>query len=415
MARSATLLLGLALVAANTSAQDVTVVRSKGPGAWGPALRLVQELRIGQLEGAEEYTFGFVLDVIAGRDGSIFVAEGRPTSLRMYDARGKFVKVVGRVGGGPGEFQQINGLAVMADGNIAVRDAQQGRITILDPGGNFLRSVQVNSTTYTDDMFRVDNAGNFYLKEILRSATDGPLGDAPVAWLKANRTGAIVDTILIPREKLEPRVYGGPHKPVVDAILATLSRQGATVSGRVLDYTIDIERPGQKRLRIEREFQPLKLTAAEKSEWDAMADWYSKQPSGRRFGRGADGKPSVVDAPAIKYTVPTAKPAFRELRVDEEDRIWVVRHVAATKQPPPPTPKPPPGAMGMPNQASRPVSVMREVTTYDVFEPGGRFLGTVSLPLGTRITAMRGKTVWGVATGEMDEPYVVRYRIEAAK
>ena len=81
----------LCAFAVSASAQNVTVVQSQGPGPWGNA-RLVQELRIGELEGAEEYSLGFVLDVAVGRDGSIFVAEGRPTGLRMFDARGKFVK-----------------------------------------------------------------------------------------------------------------------------------------------------------------------------------------------------------------------------------------------------------------------------------------------------------------------------------
>ena len=41
-------------------AQDTLVVHSNGSPAWGSAPRLVEELRIGVLEGAEEELFGSV-------------------------------------------------------------------------------------------------------------------------------------------------------------------------------------------------------------------------------------------------------------------------------------------------------------------------------------------------------------------
>src|SRR5262245_8899253 len=105
---TAVLMCGSLLSARVLPAQDSRMVRSSGPGAWGGSLRLVEELRIGQMEGAEAYTFGFVLELAVGKDGAIFVGEGRPTQLRMYDASGRFVRKIGGVGEGPGEFRQIN-------------------------------------------------------------------------------------------------------------------------------------------------------------------------------------------------------------------------------------------------------------------------------------------------------------------
>jgi hypothetical protein len=50
----------------------------------------------------------------------------------------------------------------------------------------------------------------------------------------------------------------------------------------------------------------------------------------------------------------------------------------------------------------------------DVIEPGGRYLGTVRFPNErTTLAWATGATLWVVESGELDEGYVVRYRIEA--
>jgi 6-bladed beta-propeller protein len=398
--------------AAAAAAQDVAVVQSKGPGAWGNNLRLVQELRIGELEGAEEYTFGIIMDALAGKDGSIFVAEFRPASIRVYDANGKFLRKAGREGSGPGEYQQIGGLAVLNDGKIAVYDPALGRVSILDAQGNFMRSFQLQTGFFTNDAFHVDDAGHFYVKASAQLPNPGELGlDRPVNWIKASSTGQVLDTFPQPVGRTPPvQLYGGPHDSRVDPLVSTLSRLGGVVSGSPLTYSIDVQRPGQTRLVIQREYKPIALAGAEKSEWEAMAAWLSKQPTSRSF---RDGKP--IDGPTAKYNAPTVKPAFRSLRVDEENRIWVERYVSASKFPPPAPPKLPPGAVLSTAFKDRPVSVWREPTTYDVFDPNGRFLGAVVAPPKTQFLAMRDKTIWATTRGELDEAYIVRYRIESAK
>ena len=54
----------------------------------------------------------------------------------------------------------------------------------------------------------------------------------------------------------------------------------------------------------------------------------------------------------------------------------------------------------------------RERPVFDVFEPNGRFLGTVELPIRARFMEARGDHVWAVDRDELGVEYVVRYRIE---
>ena len=109
----------------------------------------------------------------------------------------------------------------------------------------------------------------------------------------------------------------------------------------------------------------------------------------------------VQSAPrrARHYVIPRVKPAFSELTSDADGRIWVRRYVAAVSRP------------GDVRKAGdkRPRRVWREPTTYDVFEPSGRLLGTVTLPEDAAFQDATGNTLWLTVTGELGEDTVERY------
>ena len=50
---------------------------------------------------------------------------------------------------------------------------------------------------------------------------------------------------------------------------------------------------------------------------------------------------------------------------------------------------------------------------YDVYEPGGAYLGRVHLPPRYTLSVVRGDTAWGTKQDEAGAPYVVRMRLQA--
>src|SRR5690606_34494950 len=66
-------------------AAPVTTIRADGPGEWRSPPHLVEELRIGRLEGNDDYIFGSISYLAVGADGTIYVADGIGPRLRMYD------------------------------------------------------------------------------------------------------------------------------------------------------------------------------------------------------------------------------------------------------------------------------------------------------------------------------------------
>jgi hypothetical protein len=402
--RSALMSLAMLACGIAATAQTPEVVRSTGPGAWG-TVRLVEDKRIGVLDGDEAYTFSLIRSVLVGRDGSIWVAENRPPRVRIYSAEGKLVRVVGREGEGPGEYRQIDGFQLMQDGAVALLDGRIGRITIYESSGEVRTSHRFPVSFFTGDMFTVDAAGNFYVKDRVQRSAPGEFTlDAELAWIKINPSGQVVDSVAIPRGPLaEVQSYGGPYSLRTTSLVAGLSPLGYFVTGNPSRYSFDIHRPGAPLLRVEREHTPVQLTRAERSEWEAMAEYLSKQPIGISM-RIVNGRPDTLKGPTVRYTVPASKPAYRTISFDSEGAIWIERYVAAQQRKEP---------TRSPNRERPPLS-WYEPRTFDLFEPSGRFLGTMTAPQNVTLRARRGMMLYGTLVGEFDEQYVVRFRIESA-
>lgn len=78
-------------------------------------------------------------DVIVGKNGDIFVADGhRNNRIVKFTKDGKFIKTWGKKGTGPGDFQEPHALALDSQGRLFVGDRQNKRIQIFDQDGRFL-------------------------------------------------------------------------------------------------------------------------------------------------------------------------------------------------------------------------------------------------------------------------------------
>jgi hypothetical protein len=74
----------------------------------------------------------------------------RVVAFRAAD--GSLAWVAGRKGGGPGEFAAPTTLATLPDGNIAVADSRNGRITVLDTAGRVTRELSLSEAGDTRSM-----------------------------------------------------------------------------------------------------------------------------------------------------------------------------------------------------------------------------------------------------------------------
>ena len=115
---------------------DTTVSHTLEGSVWRGAVRLEPELTIGHLDGSDKYGFGDVVEIVAAASGDFFVFDRQVPALRHFDQQGHLVKILGRVGDGPGEYRSIVGMAVRADGTLLAHDPQSRRINLYDSEGN---------------------------------------------------------------------------------------------------------------------------------------------------------------------------------------------------------------------------------------------------------------------------------------
>jgi hypothetical protein len=93
---------------------------------------LREDLRIGSSdEGPTLFTD--IRGIAVGEHGAILVLDFKTQEIRMFDARGKFLKRVARQGSGPGEIRNANGMQMAPDGSIWVKRPGQRPVQRVQP------------------------------------------------------------------------------------------------------------------------------------------------------------------------------------------------------------------------------------------------------------------------------------------
>lgn len=375
-------------------AQDTIVFRADNPPVWGDDLELVEEIRIGALEGDPNYVFGSVSGVAPAPDGSVYVADSQIPAVRRYDGEGRWLADIGREGEGPGEYLYPRGIAYPPSHHLMVYDVRARRLTVYDEAGDHLDSFHTRSGLYSGDIFEADTAGHAYVKNVAADVRTLDEGDPwPMEWLRFAPDGSLIDTIAVPPEdKVGPGYVlagrGGYFRPFTVMTVSTMSPHGYLVTARNDAYALHRPLQDGRILRIERSVEPVPVLPEERRQWEAISDYFEERPS---VERGA--YPSIPDV----------KPVIRHLFADMEGRIWVARYAQAEHRPHTPEEKA--------ERGNRPDFEWRQPLVWEVFSPGGSFLGRVTLPPRTTLVAARGDLVWGVQWGEFREDYVVRLRI----
>ena len=373
--------------AERTTIGDTTTVRTLSGSVWGDSAVMREELAIGVLEGADELMFGSIQELAVDAVGGIYVFDGGAPALRYFDSTGSYVRTLGGLGSGPGEYRdQALGLAVRSDGRIVLRDPRNARVSLYEPDGSPSLQMPVPSGLYTSNSMVLDTANHLYLKVLLSP----PEAEKPwnIGLLHLDEQGRIVDSIAVPTMDGEPAQQGGPFSP--EKVWAW-SPFGYMVVGVNSTYRIDLRQNNGQVIRIERNTPTVQLLPEERAEREAENDWR----------REYQGQFMTATLPPV----PTSKPAYRGFFIGQDGRVWVQRHVTAERmgEPVPATPERPPSL------------TWRERSVYDVFEADGTFLGEVRVPNATRLMLARGERAWGTRTGEDGEVYVVRLRVQRAE
>jgi hypothetical protein len=394
---------GVCLIGPTAGQQpSLITVRPAGPPVHSGVGRLVYDsVTIGQLEGAPEYTFASVRQVLE-KNGSIYVIDGSDLgtpALRVYDSRGRYTRDIGRKGSGPAEYHHLDGVAVLPDQSIVVLDGLLRVLKVYSAAGKLLRTWPAAYNVLHNSNPLPMSAGPTGIISILHS----PSGSE-------EKELAGFD----PREVVLLRPDGSPLEqrkpPPTRGMKLVVKRDGKSTTGTPVpyapegrwfwsplgyfvktdgeDYSIDLLQPRQT-LRITRVVAPVQVPSGEREELRAIRQKWLDGLKGEQTG--------TLD-------IPSFKPAINPYIIFDADGRLLVS-VATPSERFNPTEKREFNGRLVPQVG------WRSPVRYDIFEPDGKYIGQFEVPHGMRVMFVRGELVWVVVRDNVDVEYVKKYRI----
>lgn len=356
---------------------DVVVVTNPERGIWGDGAgwSVVEEVRIGAEDGNGPEVLGRIGALAEDAGGRIWALESADQVFKVFGPDGRFIRTVGRKGGGPGEMRQVAGVAVTSDGRLMVVDPQGARVSVFDTAGAFLRSFPVSGGFVIMPWpGGLDKAGYFY-NVVPRPSPEG----FAFALVRHDTAMTPLDTLIPPRqgrqEFFEHRTRDGSMRatvPFTPSVRWRFTRAGDFWAVQTGTYELFRQSArGDTIRKVTKPFQAVPVTAADKDEALKGFKWFTDQ----------GGK---VDASRI----PGVKPAVEDFLVAEDGYLWVNPVVADTS------------AQGR---------------TLEIFDPEGRFLGVLRLPFELQFypkPVLTGDRIIAMTQDSSGVPYIVRARVE---
>ena len=352
-----------------------------------PTWTLVEELRVGSLEGTGPDAFAYLKGLVALEAGGFAVLDSQVQELRVFGPDGAHLATHGGKGQGPGEFVDANGLMLGPGGRLWVPDARNGRVSVFNPEDGFIESFP-----FADANFGwVWNGAMVDGSRIYRPWWDGSREEIHVYDLTMTK----IDSLPLPAAQPEDEEYDPESRPGTFYLemgnsfrmyaipffageVRYLDSRGLVWSTRDGDPEYRLARwepGGDTALFVETRRPPVPVHAVER---DSVIDDMRQRLSSIGVGRQFDWS-----------RIPAVKPAVEAVFESVEGNLWVRT----------------PAAEGG--------------VLFDVYSGEGGYLGTASLGPGLTLSdqvdpVVRGDLAWLIVTDEFDVQYVVRARIAPA-
>ena len=360
---------------------------------------LVPDLRIGSVN-APDYSLTEVLDLEIGSEGEIYVLQWGEQTIHVFDRAGKFLRVIGRRGEGPGEFFSLAQLGWKGD-TLWVQDPLANRVSLFHPSGKFLTSISFTASLKSDRFLSVPPGallanGSLVSKPgtSAQLVAEGVVKRVPLVRL--SRTGEVIDTLvllsvgnttLMIRDPATPRRVSFGFQPLSDESLWEVAPDGSSI--------VVVERPAAER-KGPAFFRVTKLDAQGDT---LLSRRYSYTPRplteevvDRVTNEWVDEKMSMSNPPSSRaaaerlFRTALYRPAYHspvtKLVMGRDGTIWLRRE-----------------------------DVGDDRVVWNVLDKRGNVVAVLITRQKLRLFQADRDQIWGVENDELDVPYVVRYRI----
>jgi hypothetical protein len=346
-------------------------------------------VRIGAVDGNEEYLFDGIWGIVPLEDGRVVVSNSGDGTLRWYGSDGRFLFRRGGSGEGPGEFSRLGELTLTAGDSLTALDWARSRLVLFGLEGELGRTVRIDGLTAPPGRVYRLSTGEWIVGTSGSSTAQLKNGlepgvfrlDSPI--LRLDATGVRADTVgVFPSAEVEVIVDGdnrmfGPARFGRRLSYAVLNDEIAT--GTADQVQIDFHDPSGRLVRSLRAPDvDVRLTPQIEAAYRAhmqqqMMEWPpAERPAGERM--------------LARMTLPALVPAFAHVIVDADERLWLGEYRFDDTPP----------------------------QRYLVFGADGNFLGLAITPPSVRVMAISNGRLWGRLTDEDGVEYVVAYTLVEA-
>jgi hypothetical protein len=361
-----------------------------------PTWRAAEDLRIGGEDANTTFSPG--IELLAGGQGSIYVLDRLENRVRVFDARGRFVRSFGREGAGPGEFQGPDALGWLGD-TLWVSDPNQFRVAFFRADGSVIRTARIAtraSASYPAGMPMAMLSGGSVLVMPSPPASvvvTGTVNRVPL--LRVDRLGQVLDTL--DWHSLDNNVFQVAgnrqrrtfmYQPLKDTELLSVAPDGRSL--------VIVERRAATRSRGA-SFLVTRLTAGGDTIFSRRIAYApSPTPAGFRRDRAremadvlARGRSGLSQGEAVsriseQLYVPPFLPPVTSVVAGRDGTTWIRREEGAGS-----------------------------TVLWQVLNERGAVEASVRLPSRAFVKQASRTYLWAVAHDDLDVPYVVRYRINA--
>lgn len=327
----------------------VKVIKNPKKPMYGDEIFSVEEdLKIGTIEGDENYMFSQIRNFVIDENENIYVADSKETHIKVFDKNGKFLRVFGKAGQGPGEIGRIYSVQITAKNELLVNDGRNRKLLYFTLEGEFIQSKDIR--IFLPERVYCDSKENYY---VLNIALDPR--PAHYELLKYDSDLNLITTIA----KIPAPDRSKPFNPFMPMFYCQIMDDDCLLYGYPEDYELQIISPEGKLIKkITRDYDPVPVTEEEKEE-------------------ERKGAP-----PGMKIEFSHYHSAFVYFKIDEEGWIFVLTW-------------------------EKPAS--GEEYSFDVFDSEGRYIAKI--PLNFRPAVMKKGKIYTIEEDEDGYQFVKRYGV----
>jgi hypothetical protein len=327
-------------------------------------------------------------------DGRLAIAEQSVRSVKLFDARGRFVRAIGRQGPGPGEFSSITRLDLLPGDSLAVYDGLRATLTVFDTSGRVGRIDRIAAGPGGLKLEGLLGDGTMVLSRAYNTvfSRTSRLERDPITYVAIRPQSATVDTIvevpgsdvyLFAGEEFSSRREVPFGRSSVIAVARDRLLIGSGDSWQVESRGSDGRLVALHRVRD----TPVEVTKPEiarfKREYLARMKGTRVQATGGGGGRPDMQAAMLAQAERMLEAVPypAAHAPYDSVLVGAGDELWVRRQHPFRAEP----------------------------STWTVLTRDGAASGTVTLPPGMRLFQVGSDFVVGMTTDADDVEHVGVY------